>query len=62
MKTLPKFTYGRQFLDDSDIQAVTEALKADYITTGPLVKKFENELFAFLEQNFSVLTRRGAIC
>ena len=44
MKTLPKFTYGRQFLDDSDIQAVTEALKADYITTGPLVKKFENEL------------------
>ena len=44
MKTLPKFTYGRQYLDESDIQAVVEALKADYITSGPLVKKFENSL------------------
>ncbi|MDQ0465617.1 UDP-4-amino-4,6-dideoxy-N-acetyl-beta-L-altrosamine transaminase [Caulobacter ginsengisoli] len=33
--------YGRQFIQDDDIAAVTEALKADYLTTGPTVAKFE---------------------
>ena len=27
--------YGRQNITDADIAAVTEALKADYLTTGP---------------------------
>lgn len=36
--------YGRQSIDDSDIAAVTEALKGDFLTTGPLVEKFEGEL------------------
>jgi UDP-4-amino-4,6-dideoxy-N-acetyl-beta-L-altrosamine transaminase len=36
--------YGRQSIDDSDIAAVVEALKGDFLTTGPLVEKFEQEL------------------
>jgi UDP-4-amino-4,6-dideoxy-N-acetyl-beta-L-altrosamine transaminase len=33
--------YGRQSIDDDDIAAVTEALKADFLTTGPRVEAFE---------------------
>ncbi|MEE9316944.1 MAG: UDP-4-amino-4,6-dideoxy-N-acetyl-beta-L-altrosamine transaminase [Rhodospirillales bacterium] len=33
--------YGRQFIDDDDVAAVTDALKGDYLTTGPLVDEFE---------------------
>ena len=37
-KLLP---YGRQSLDDEDIQAVVEVLKSDWLTTGPKVGEFE---------------------
>jgi dTDP-4-amino-4,6-dideoxygalactose transaminase len=33
--------YGRQSIDESDIQAVAEALRSDWLTTGPKVAEFE---------------------
>jgi UDP-4-amino-4,6-dideoxy-N-acetyl-beta-L-altrosamine transaminase len=33
--------YGRQSIDDDDIAAVTEALRSDFLTTGPRVEAFE---------------------
>ena len=36
--------YGRQWLDDDDIDAVIEVLKSDYLTTGPAIDKFEENL------------------
>ena len=33
--------YGRQSINEDDIAAVTAALKSDWLTTGPLVEKFE---------------------
>ncbi|MDB5424710.1 MAG: flmB, partial [Phenylobacterium sp.] len=33
--------YGRQTIEDDDIAAVVEALKADFLTTGPTVEAFE---------------------
>src|SRR5579859_8179552 len=33
--------YGRQTIEDDDISAVVEALKSDFLTTGPLVEAFE---------------------
>ena len=33
--------YGRQTIDDDDIAAVAEALRADFLTTGPTVDAFE---------------------
>jgi perosamine synthetase len=41
-KLLP---YGRQSLDEADIEAVVEVLKSDWLTTGPKVDEFE-ERFA----------------
>jgi UDP-4-amino-4,6-dideoxy-N-acetyl-beta-L-altrosamine transaminase len=36
--------YGRHSIDESDVEAVTAALRSDWLTTGPLVKTFESEL------------------
>ena len=37
--------YGRQSVDEADIQAVVEVLRSDWLTTGPKVAEFE-EAFA----------------
>ena len=36
--------YGKQSISDEDIAAVAEALRGDFLTTGPLVELFENEI------------------
>ncbi|MFC7590111.1 DegT/DnrJ/EryC1/StrS family aminotransferase [Nonomuraea antimicrobica] len=36
--------YGRQSINDSDIEAVSEVLRGDWLTTGPAVAMFETEL------------------
>jgi perosamine synthetase len=40
--------YGRQSLDDADIQAVVEVLKSDWLTTGPKVGEFEERFAAWV--------------
>ena len=37
--------YGRQSVDEEDIQAVVDVLRSDWLTTGPKVAEFE-EAFA----------------
>ncbi len=37
--------YGRQSVDEADIQAVVDVLRSDWLTTGPKVAEFE-EAFA----------------
>jgi perosamine synthetase len=37
--------YGRQSIDEADIQAVVDVLRSDWLTTGPKVEEFE-EAFA----------------
>ncbi len=36
--------YGRQSISSTDIDAVVEALQGDFLTTGPLVEKFEKSI------------------
>lgn len=33
--------YGRQFIDEEDVQAVVDVLQSDWLTTGPKVDEFE---------------------
>src|SRR5258706_8259685 len=37
--------YGRQTIDEDDVQAVVDTLRSDWLTTGPKVNEFE-EAFA----------------
>ncbi|MES2725124.1 MAG: UDP-4-amino-4,6-dideoxy-N-acetyl-beta-L-altrosamine transaminase [Pseudomonadota bacterium] len=43
----PLLPYGRQTIEDDDIAAVAQALRGDFLTTGPLVEAFET---AFAEK------------
>lgn len=36
--------YGRQSVDDSDIQAVSAALRSGWLTCGPMVERFESSI------------------
>ena len=37
-------SYGKQSIDQTDIDAVVEVLKSDWLTQGPAVQSFENDL------------------
>lgn len=54
--TPPLLPYGRQTIDDDDIAAVAEALRGDFLTTGPTVEAFER---AFAE---TVGARHAVAC
>jgi dTDP-4-amino-4,6-dideoxygalactose transaminase len=43
--------YGRQSINDEDIVAVTNALRSDWLTTGPLVEQFEEKISSIIGAN-----------
>jgi UDP-4-amino-4,6-dideoxy-N-acetyl-beta-L-altrosamine transaminase len=51
-KCLP---YGKQIIDRSDINAVIEVLKSDYLTTGSKVEEFEKKLAKKVGSNYAVV-------
>jgi len=51
--------YGRQSIDDSDIQAVVETLRSDWLTTGPKVAEFEEALAAWVGAKYAVSFSSG---
>jgi perosamine synthetase len=51
--------YGRQSIDEDDIKAVSDALRGDLITTGPIVEAFENKLCEITNTKFAVVVSSG---
>lgn len=51
--------YGRQSIDESDIQAVVEVLRSDWLTTGPKVAEFEEAFAAWTGSKFAVTFSSG---
>jgi perosamine synthetase len=51
--------YGRQWLDDADIEAVVQVLKSDWLTTGPKVQEFEETLASQVGAKFGVAFSNG---
>ena len=45
--------YGKQYIDKKDKKSVFDALSNEYITTGPVVNKFEERLGKFLGCKFT---------
>ena len=46
--------YGKQDLNSSDIDAVVDVLKSDYLTQGPKVSLFEQSISAYCGSKYSV--------
>ena len=55
----PFLPYGRQVIDDSDIEAVARVLRSDYLTTGPLVDEYEHEFALATSANHAVACNSG---
>lgn len=51
MKPIP---YGRQHIDDIDIDAVINTLKSDFLTQGPTVNEFENTFASYVGAKYAV--------
>lgn len=51
MKAIP---YGRQHIEQDDIDAVIETLTADFLTQGPKVKEFEDKFAAYVGSKYAV--------
>jgi UDP-4-amino-4,6-dideoxy-N-acetyl-beta-L-altrosamine transaminase len=51
--------YGRQTIDDEDIQSVVNVLKGDYLTTGPYVKEFEEKVAEYIGAKYAVAVANG---
>ncbi|MBZ4642921.1 MAG: UDP-4-keto-6-deoxy-N-acetylglucosamine 4-aminotransferase [Deferribacteraceae bacterium] len=51
--------YGKQSIDNDDIQAVVEVLKSDFITQGPKIKEFEEKLAEYCGVKYAVTFNSG---
>jgi perosamine synthetase len=51
--------YGRQWVDDDDIQAVVDVLRSDFLTTGPQVELFEKALCGYTGAQHAVAVNSG---
>ena len=58
--TQPKFIpYAKQWIDEEDIQAVTEVLRGDYLTKGPAVGKFGEDVARVAGTKYAVAIANG---
>src|SRR5947207_14565027 len=51
--------YGRQSIDEDDIQAVVETLRSDWLTTGPKVDEFEEAFAAWVGAKHAISFSSG---
>jgi len=51
--------YGRQWLDEDDIQAVVQVLQSDYLTTGPKILEFEKAFAQYVGAKYAVAIANG---
>lgn len=51
--------YGRQCIEEDDIQAVVDVLKSEYLTTGPKVAEFEGKVAEYVGAKYAVAVTNG---
>jgi UDP-4-amino-4,6-dideoxy-N-acetyl-beta-L-altrosamine transaminase len=54
-----QLSYGRQWINDEDIQAVCDVLRGDWLTSGPAVKRFEGALAEYCGAKYAVAVCNG---
>ena len=51
--------YGRQFIDQDDIDAVVAVMKSDYLTCGPKIAEMEEKLSRITQARYAVAVSSG---
>ena len=54
-----KIFYGRQYIDQADVDAVAAVMTSDYITCGPKVKELEEHLCELTHAKYAVVVCRS---
>ena len=60
--TVKTYSYGKQTIDEDDINAVVDALKSDWMTQGPAIQKFEKALNEKFGSKFASAAANGTAC
>ena len=51
--------YGKQTISEDDINSVIKVLKSDFLTTGPTIKEFEDEIASYCGVKYCVAVSNG---
>lgn len=54
-----RISYGHQYIDEKDIEAVVQVLKSDYLTCGPEIEKLEKKLCQITGAKYAVAISSG---
>ncbi len=54
-----KINYSKQFIDRNDINFVTQSLKAEMITQGSYINKFETALKSYFKAKYCSAVSNG---
>ena len=55
----PMIPYGKQGIDEEDIQSVVDVLRSAWLTTGPTIEKFEKAFADFVGAKYAVAVNSG---
>ena len=56
MNSIP---YGKQYISEEDIEAVTKTLRSDFLTQGPAIEEFEKAFAEYIGCNYAVAVSNG---
>lgn len=51
--------YGHQIIDESDVAAVTDSLRGNWLTTGPAVSRFEDDICRYTDARYGIAVSSG---
>ena len=53
-QNVPFLPYGRQWISEEDIKAVSDVLRSDFLTQGPAVEQFERDICSLTGAKYCV--------
>ena len=56
---MKQYSYGKQSINQNDIEAVTQTLQSDFLTQGPKIKEFEDKLCEVTGAEYAVAVSNG---
>lgn len=59
VKTMVNIPYSTQTINQAGIKAVTSVLRSPWLTTGPMVEKFETAVAAYVSAKYAVAVANG---
>ena len=51
--------YGKQYIEQKDIEAVVQTLKSDFLTQGPEIEKFEKAFAKYIGADYAIAVSNG---